>query len=292
MAIKAYLQQHARKLDLRIFEHLFEGAPVQAVLDELKTFQNADGGFGKALEPDLRLPASSVLATTLALQYLAKLDHDAKELVSRAIAYLVEAYNQSQQRWVNIPPEADKYPRAPWWDYQGARTGPEWGNPSAEVLGYLLQYASSVKDEKFLEKVTQQALQRLDAVTEPEQHEVKCYIRLYELADTQLQARLHDRIAAHIKQLAKTDEKEWEGYVATPLTFIESPDSPFADVFDASTLRKNTEYLHKQMITGDHWEPTWEWGQFEVEWAQAKQDWSGKLTVDNLIVLKNFGLLD
>ena len=33
-------------------------------------FQNDDGGFGRALEPDFRLPASSAIATAVGFQYL------------------------------------------------------------------------------------------------------------------------------------------------------------------------------------------------------------------------------
>src|SRR5215469_13791066 len=70
MVIQSYLQEHARKLDLALYEYFFGGASPQLVLNELATYQNADGGFGKALEPDLRLPDSSALATVVAFQYV------------------------------------------------------------------------------------------------------------------------------------------------------------------------------------------------------------------------------
>jgi len=138
--------------------------------------------------------------------------------------------------------------------------------------------------------VSEQAIRRLDEITDPEQHEVKCYIRLYQRADRDLQAKLYDRLAAQIKALAKTDPKDWKGYVATPLTFIDSPDSPFAGLFAKQVLINNANFIKDRIIDGGHWEPAWEWGRFEKEWAQAKQDWSGKLTVENLELLKAFGV--
>jgi hypothetical protein len=287
---KIYLQIHARKLDLHLYECLFERADTQPALDELRVYQNTDGGFGKALEPDLRLPDSSALATTVAFQYLAKINADADEIVSKAIHYLVSSYDNSRRGWVNIPPTANKYPRAPWWDYKGVLEWAGWGNPSAEILGYLLQYADKVNDDSLLAALSEQAIQRLAEITEPEQHEVKCYIRLYQRADKSLQIELYDRLAAQIKKLAKTDPKNWEGYATTPLTFVDSPDSPFANLFDKQVLLDNAEYLRKQLVEDSHWEPTWEWGQFEEEWAQAKKDWNGKLTVENFELLKAFGV--
>lgn len=290
MNFKSYLQTHARKLDLRLYEHLFEKAGAQPVIDELSKYQNADGGFGNGLEPDLQLPDSSALATTVAFQYLAKLQTNTSSLAEKAIHYLADSYDNPKQRWVNIPPTANKHPRAPWWNYEEVLQWAGWGNPSAEILGYLLQYADKLNDKAFLKKVSEQAIQHLYATTKPEQHEVKCYIRLYNYAGKDLQAKLYDRLAAHIKQLAKTDLKDWVGYTATPLTFIDSPDSPFANLFSKQLLLKNAHYISQQIVANTHWEPTWQWGQFDKEWAKAKQDWSGKLTVENIELLKAFGI--
>ena len=292
MSCPTYLAQHARKLDLHLYEYLFESADVQPVLDDLATYQNKDGGFGHALEPDMRLPDSSTLATTVAFQYLVQLPADsASPLVLGAVQFLLETYDPAKNGWVNIPPRADHFPRAPWWNYTGALQGTDWGNPSAEVLGYLLRYANKIEHGELLHNLTDRAVQRLLEIQEPEQHEIKCFIRLYENAGEDLQAKLHSSLAEHIKQAANTNQAEWQGYVATPLTFITSPDSPFADLFSHDLLMQNIEHLRAQEIDGDHWEPNWEWSQFEAEWTRARKEWSGKLTVDNLQILRAFGAL-
>jgi hypothetical protein len=289
MNFKTYLEANARKLDMYIYEYLFEQADVQSVLDELSKYQNGDGGFGNSLEPDMRLPGSSALATTVALQYLAKVDAPDNELTMKAVRYLVTTYDDKRRRWVNIPPETDKYPRAPWWNYTDVLEWAGWGNPSAEILGYLLENNDIVSNQRFLDEISEQAINRLNMITEPEQHEVKCYIRLYERADAGLQAKLYNRLAAHIKELAKTDPKDWGGYVATPLTFVDSLESPFANLFDKQILIDNASFIKNELVDGNHWKPTWSWGQFEDEWVQAKKDWSGKLTIDNLLLLRAMG---
>ena len=58
---REFLKTQARPLDRALFEVRFEGASVEHVVDELAAFQNKDGGFGHALEPDLRTPTSSAL---------------------------------------------------------------------------------------------------------------------------------------------------------------------------------------------------------------------------------------
>lgn len=291
MAIKSYLQEHARKLDLYVYEYLFEGASPQRVLNELATYQNADGGFGKALEPDLRLPDSSALATVVAFQYLSLIDASPDdELVTKAIRYLMDSYDGTRPGWTNIPPTADRFPRAPWWHYESAQIWAEWGNPSAEIFGYLLKYADVAQDGEFVQRLSKQALRRLHEIDEPEPHEVKCYIRLHELATEELQRQLHGPLATHIKRAAKTDPNDWHGYVATPLTFVTSLKSPFAYLFDEQLLLEDAERLRRQMVDDSHWEPTWEWGQFDDDWAVARVEWSGKITVENLRLLSAFGI--
>ena len=55
-AANAFLAAHARVLDRRRFERLFEGGPAEPVRTAVAAYANPDGGFGHALEPDGRAP--------------------------------------------------------------------------------------------------------------------------------------------------------------------------------------------------------------------------------------------
>jgi hypothetical protein len=86
-----HIKARARPLDRALFEYRFEEASADLVTDELARFQNDDGGFGHALEPDLRTPTSSALATELGLRTLEELgcgsDHP---MVADAVRFLLE----------------------------------------------------------------------------------------------------------------------------------------------------------------------------------------------------------
>ena len=60
---RLFIKAQARSLEQARFAHSFEGGSVADVLSALATFQNADGGFGHGLEPDVRSPKSSVIFT-------------------------------------------------------------------------------------------------------------------------------------------------------------------------------------------------------------------------------------
>src|SRR2546427_12960358 len=57
-AAARFLAGNARVLARRRFERLCSGGDARPVRDAVAAFRNSDGGFGHALEPDGRTPAS------------------------------------------------------------------------------------------------------------------------------------------------------------------------------------------------------------------------------------------
>jgi len=94
-----YLRHEARPLEKALYEFHFENGRRTNVLAALVPYQNHDGGFGHALEPDLRAPASSVIATVTALAVLRQIgaDEDTPGLPA-ALAYLMDAYDVTSHR--------------------------------------------------------------------------------------------------------------------------------------------------------------------------------------------------
>ena len=181
---RSFIRSNARPLDRRLFEYHFESGPASAVMDELARFQNADMGFGNALEPDFRLPLSSPMATTVAFLHLRELGAtDADDLVKRVIRYFLDTYDEQGQTWHRTPREINDYPHAPWWRHpeeEGAEDPFGWGNPNCEIIGYLYEYQSLVPDD-FLAKVTRLASDHIAALPDSvDVHAMECYLRLAE----------------------------------------------------------------------------------------------------------------
>jgi len=73
-AAERFILSSARLLDRHRAAVLLHGAPVAPVLDALRAYRNPDGGFGHALEPDVRGPESEPTAALHALEVLAGVD--------------------------------------------------------------------------------------------------------------------------------------------------------------------------------------------------------------------------
>ncbi|MFA6693930.1 MAG: hypothetical protein WCS44_03750, partial [Bacillota bacterium] len=58
-----FVYRNARPLDLALWKYHFEAGGSDAVVEALSHYQNLDGGFGHALEPDCWNPNSSPIQT-------------------------------------------------------------------------------------------------------------------------------------------------------------------------------------------------------------------------------------
>ncbi|MBI9049772.1 MAG: hypothetical protein JEZ00_10155 [Anaerolineaceae bacterium] len=112
--IKYFVFQHGRLLERKLFQNFFEDGSIDACLDVLRTYQNADGGFGNGLEPDLLCPDSTPIAMETAFYYLDMLDRSDEDIINKSITWLQN--NLNSDGTLPYPPESLKqYPHQPWW---------------------------------------------------------------------------------------------------------------------------------------------------------------------------------
>lgn len=283
-----FLMRSARPLEQALFRLHFGNGTAANVLRELTAFQNPDGGFGRALEMDLRTPDSSAIATTHALQTAREIglaaDH---ELIRRTLDYLRTTCDAGPHVWPIIPPTANNAPHAPWWTTQDLTKA--WNgfraNPTAELAGYFFVFGAPA-DEPFRQAVLRGTLDFL-AVHPPDMHELLCYVRLAEMValPEAAQRTIADRVVATVER----DPAKWPKYGLRPLTIVKSPASPyFAPLREA--VEANLDYWIAEQKDDGAWHPAWTWGNaFPETWPVAKQEWQGVLTLDALKVLRAFG---
>lgn len=294
-AARNFLLNQARPLEAARFRFHFEHGTAEAVLAALTAFQNSDGGFGHALEPDLRTPASSALATSVALQILAEVHAPAAHpLVQGAIAYLLASYDAMTQRWCMIPPEAESAPRAFWWPAEGLeeRFNHFWLNPRAELVGALWRFADPVRIP-WLESVTADVIDKFETSNAPlGDNELLCLLRLVEAPPPEfLRARLNERLHSAVMETVCTAPERWHEYVLRPLSVAPSPDSPHAALL-ADSIQANLDFLLDTQGDDGAWAPTWSWVALdEAAWSKAEQEWKGILTLEALRNLGGWGRL-
>jgi len=286
--------QVARPLEKALYAHFFDREPAAKALDELAAFQNHDGGFGHGLEPDSRLRDSSVIATTIAFQRFYQLNPPATHpMVVNACRYLLNTYDADKLNWPIIPPNIDDAPHAPWWVH-GGNLEKSMSNPRAEIAGYLNAYPEHFPTE-LCEKVTQSVVDYLMSQPETlEMHDLLCYVRFWESPNVPKETRsaVFDKLKRIMDNIVVRSPEQWKQYGLPPLGVISSPGSPFGEGFDEA-IQQNLDFIIESQGQDGTWQPNWSWGGMWPEaWEQAKCDWTGVLTLDNLLKLRAFGQIE
>ena len=297
-----FLKTQARPLDRAMFEHRFEAAPAERVIAELARFQNDDGGFGRALEPDLRTPSSSALATEIGLRMLKELDCPADHsIVAQAVRFLLATFDHQAHVWRVAPSDTNAHPHAGWWHDEGGSLARTFDDflviPRAGIVGLLHHYSTLVPAD-WLAALTERTVTAIETMEDTKfggGGDALCYA--LGLAETDaLPQPFKDRLVPRLCDLTlavvSRDPHEWTGYCAPPLKVAPSPQSIVADLL-WEDLQTNLDYQIDQQAPEGTWDPVWTWGDFYPDiWEQAKQEWRGHLTLETLTVLRAFGRIE
>ncbi|MCR3923298.1 MAG: hypothetical protein NUK65_12420, partial [Firmicutes bacterium] len=256
------IKEYGRPLERRLLENYFFAGSSDDVVSELIKYQNEDGGFGHGIESDFRLPLSSPMATSVGLRHLATVDElpKAQQLIKAAIGYLESTFNADRKGWFIVGKEVNDYPHAPWWNFnieEGMTIlDHNWGNPSAELLGFLYKYRNYVTALDVMNGVEFALTYIEQKQTFSSEHEIYCYLALHEKMPLELQQRLEKRLIVAINQLIVYDEKQWQEYVPTPLDFVPARHSTRFGIEEAK-INSNLEFLITNLEARGHINPPW-----------------------------------
>ncbi|WP_347549975.1 hypothetical protein ABFG93_00115 [Pseudalkalibacillus hwajinpoensis] len=280
----AFVEQYARPLD-RAFLAFWKGdSDKEEVVCELQAYQNEDGGFGHCLEPDFRLNDSSPMATTMAFQYITKLGlSKTHSLVTGGLPYFRDTFHSQKSRWHAVPKAVNDVPHAPWWNVTDNEQKYS-ANPDAEIVGYLHYYNG---DESITSDMLAVVMNHLSDMNDYEIHEVLCYLRLGKLVGGDVEQKIVSQISKQLPYIVDRPEK-WDHYGVQPIVLADSEQSPFFKELNQE-INVNLDYIVDKQQRDGSWEPSWSWGQYNDEWEIAKQEWKGYLTVQQLMVLSEFG---
>ena len=272
-----FLAANARVVDRRSYERLFEGGGAQPVRDAVAAYRNPDGGFGQALEPDGRAPASQSAAVELALRILHQTNVWDEDLVAGACGWL-EATAPAEGGTAFADPVLDGWPHAPWWI-------PEEGRPASLIMTGLIAgtlHARQVR-QPWLDRATEVTWDRIGQITTPTGYGMLGVLRFLQYVPDR------DRATAVFGQIAPlitdsgivTLEPGAPGEVHTPLDFAPEPDSMGRALFSEATIKAHLDHLAHAQLADGGWTFNW------LAWSPgAERDWRGYLTVDALRLLR------
>lgn len=296
-----FLFESARPLEKHLYLHLFVGLPVDQVVVELARYANPVGGYGHGIEPDLRYEGASALGTSVALQWmrLCKLDAE-HEVVQHALGSMLDTLEPAAgvsggEGWRIIPDLArtNDVEQAPWWSRPPSNADSRATfNPSAELLGYMIQWGLAEK----VNGVATFLLDFLKTQVDPlESHDLLCLMRLAQTPNLpeELKAAVIQRLQRDAPLVAATDPSQWGGYVLMPLWLAPTPGHHAAGALGEDLLNANLDFEITRQHENGQWDPSWDWGpQRRAGWELAKPDWQGVLTLQTLLTLRAYDRIE
>jgi hypothetical protein len=279
-AARSFVLETARLLDRHRFAFRFEDGRAADVVVALRPYQNADGGFGHALEPDLRGPESEPVPLEHALQTLDEVGDFDAEIVRRGCDWLSTVTTESG----GIPfvlPSVVGTPHAPWW----VPTGEASLNPTAGIAGLLQKHSVT---HPWLSGATSYCWDALSTVVDDlgADDAISVLGFLEHAADRERALDVFERVAYRILGHLVVLDVGATGYVKTPLDFASHPDRLAARLFDSTTIGLHLDALAAAQEDDGGWPITW-----EPPSAAAVEEWRGFVTVKALEILDNYGRL-
>jgi hypothetical protein len=279
---REFIYKQARLLERQLFCALFEDGPREPVLAALRAYQNPDGGFGNALEPDLRTPASQPLAVERAFFVLDAINAFDDPMVLKACGWLDE--NSTAEGGIPFAlPTLEGYPHSPWMqaDNKAAQL-----NPTASLCTYLMKHHV---EHTWVKRASDFCWQVIPGFETDAFHDIMPIIDfLTHTVDNRSEADVQLMRFRKIVETSKgvAMDPGAEGYVKFPIDWAPTPQSYLHSLFTEEILNLHLEALMKNQQSDGGWPINW-----VALSPAAEAEWRGARTIDALNTLKAYGML-
>ena len=279
-AAEHFVHANARLLDRHRLAVLLHSAPVEPVLDALRAYRNPDGGFGHALEPDVRAPESEPAAVLHALDALAGIGALGDPMVDQAVAWIATiSYPDGGVPFVM--PTAAAYPRGPW------MTPSDGGSQLTYALAGLLWEAES--RDPWLERATEWCWAKVESSEELSAYSVKFALDFLDRVPDEARAAaaieaLRGRIGADGSIPVPSGIEDER---LTPLTLSERPGRRSRALFTEDQIEGDLDRLEHGQLDDGGWMFDW------LEWSPGQGvEWRGAVTLRALATLAAHGRIE
>jgi hypothetical protein len=279
-AAQDFIYNHARLLERHRLAFLLGEAGPEPVVQTLRAYRNPDGGFGNAMEPDMRAPVSQPVGVHTALEILHEVGANDDHLTAGAADWLTTITRDDG----GIPfclPSALDYPRNPVWQPADASSLIQTSANAAALHTLGVEHPWLDRADAYL----WQQIEQLDLATAEANVGAGYDVRfamtfLNATPDADRANAALDAMAPHLHRFVAS-EPDAGGDVQTPLDVAPWPDSRARRLFDDGQIEAHLDALGEAqhpdggwMFGWDQWNPT------------ATAEWRGVLTILSLRLLR------
>jgi hypothetical protein len=232
LLIRSWIYRIARPIEVALWNYHFENGSKEAVLSALSAYQNEDGGFGHALEPDNWNPASSPNTTCYAVAILDEIDFDDKHhpILQGILRYIDGITSQSDTSLTWSIPTNNNYAHASWYTYHDYDKEVYSEVVATGLAFFMIRHTvenSEVyhKAEIVLESIIKKFDYSMsDFLTISGYCDFVNKIEKYKLSSRFDVNAITDRLPELVWTCMERDPFKWAGWCGRPSFFIKSPE--------------------------------------------------------------------
>ena len=282
---RAFIMSNARLLDRKRYEFHFEDGSAREVLDALRVYQNKDGGFGNALEPDMRCSESQPVFTEEALLLMDEVGEFDAGIIEGIASYLQGIQTAEDGGFPRVLSSVHSAPHAPWWGT--ANDQEACINPTGRILGLLYKQMAipEITREDWFHKAEEYVWRQLESAQSTDYHDLIQFISFLSHTPDRERAARHLDSLDHLLTAPGAIERDpaAEGYVHKILDFAPQPDSYCAKFFTVDEIKFHLHALISQQQADGGWPIRW------PPLSPANEmEWRGAVTVNRLLTLRAY----
>ena len=289
-----FVFNNARVFERAAAEVLLCGHSPENAVNELRKYQNSDGGFGHALEADNWNPNSNPIATNDAIIWLYRINafDFAKDITEGIVRYLDshDSFDEREKKWqCQIDSNMD-YPHAIWWEKKG--NGIYGFNPTVSLAAFMVSYG---KRSSLYEEILKEAASYLIVADKVGGDELKCDLLAYELlkvngitdiVDLDKFKRLISKWV--VESICIQTEKYGVEYVTSPSDIFNGLYTDFASEQIIPLICAELDIIGKCQKDDGGFNIPWRWYTPYPEFEQARAWWRPRITLEKLLFYKEF----
>jgi hypothetical protein len=277
-AAETFIWSTARLLDRHRYSMLFGDGPSEPVLAALRAYQNPDGGFGHALEPDLRGPESQPGPTLYALEILEEAGMLGSDMDSAARAWIAQIAAPDG----SVPsavPGFEAYPHAPWWTVEPGSF------LTFGLAAVLLAGGVAADEDDWLARATAWSWRAIEAEDKPSAYWLKYACVFLDAVPDEDRARAAlERLAGSVDPTAIAPAGGAEGEALRPLDLSPRPGSRSRMLVTQPDIEAHLDTVQEGQQDDGGWMFDW------PAWSLAQTaDWRGVVTIQALRSLRDNG---
>jgi hypothetical protein len=272
-----FIWLNARLLDRRRFAHHFLGEDAEPVLHTLRGYRNPDGGFGHALDPDLRTPHSGPVATQAALEVLAEIRATDDPMIAAAGDFL----NGIARDDGGVPfmlKAAEEHPHAEYFSYADESSLIQTSANAAALHALHVTHP-------WLDRATDwmwQAIDEIDLGPDPgSAYGIRFTLGFLDaVPDAERAERAVAKLAPAVEALVVEDPRDAEES-RSPLDLSPWPNSRSRRLFEPALIDRYLDALESDQQDDGGWDFNW------PHWNPASAlEWRGTVTLHALRLLQ------